>query len=351
VKVSLVSTVKDVGPFVEEFLASVRNQTRPPDDVIIVDGGSSDGTWETLERAEGVTAMSEPGASIARGRNLAIRGAAHDVIAATDGDCVLAPDWLERMLEPIERGADVAAGFYRPLASSFFQTCAAAVSVPEADELRPGWLPSSRSIAFRRAAFEAAGGYPEWLEVGEDMYFNHRLLEAGCTMELAPRAVAYWRVRPGLAATWRQYARYAEGDALAGMYARRHLIRFGTYACLAAAATARRPVPLIVAAIGGAAYARRPLLRAWRRLETPPSRAAAAAAVPAMMAFIDGAKMVGYARGLLQRNGPGRRTSGRLRRPKARVQGASRRSRPGCSASPRRSAPGRRTPRTTGPVR
>jgi glycosyltransferase involved in cell wall biosynthesis len=303
VKVSLVTTVRDIGPgHAREFLASVAAQTRSPDEVVVVDGGSSDGTLETFREAAGVQVLAEPGANISRGRNVAIRAAAHDVIAVTDGDCVLAPDWLERILEPLGGGADVVAGFYRPLATSFLQHCAAAVSIPDREELRPGWLPSSRSIAFRREAYEAAGGYPEWLEIGEDMYLNHRLLQAGMRMELAPDAVAWWRIRPTLAATWRQYARYSEGDALAGMYPERHATRFATYAFAAAAIRSRRSWLLWPAAIGSVAYARRPIRRAWRRMaDRPDQRAAAIVAIPAMMAFIDAAKMWGYARGLLRR--------------------------------------------------
>jgi glycosyltransferase involved in cell wall biosynthesis len=309
VKVSLIATVRDAGPFIGDFLASVRAQTRPPDEVIVTDGGSTDGTLDVLRQAGGVVVLSETGANIARGRNVAVRAATHDVIAVTDADCVLAPDWLERILEPLERGADVSAGFYRPLARSFLETCAAAVSLPEPEELGPGWLPSARSVAFRREAFEAGGGYPEWLDVGEDMYLNHRWVEAGMRIERAPEAVTFWRVRPTLAETWRQYSRYAEGDAKAGMYGRRHAIRFATYAGLAAAmATRRRPVSAL-AFVAGAAYAARPVVRAWRRLpDDAGKRLASLVVVPGMMAFIDAAKMSGYIRGRLKkaaRSGPG----------------------------------------------
>jgi glycosyltransferase involved in cell wall biosynthesis len=297
-QVTLVATVRDARPFIEEFLDSVRRQTRQPDEVLVVDGGSTDGTWDVLEHAEGIQSIREPGANIARGRNLAIRKATHDVIAVTDADCVVASDWLEHILQPIERGADVSAGFYRPVTESFLQVCAAAW-LPDEQELGPGWMPSSRSLAFRREAFEAAGEYPEWLDVGEDMYLNHRLAQSGARIELAPAAVVHWRVRPTLAETWRQYAGYAEGDARAAMYPERHLARFGTYAFGLAALISRRPWLLGLAALGGAAYARRPVARTWRRIPAgSPDQWKAMVAVPALMAFVDAAKMWGYLRGL-----------------------------------------------------
>src|SRR2546428_9479623 len=138
-KVSLISTVKDAGPeHVREFLDSLRAQIRPPDETIIVDGGSTDGTLESLQEATDITVISEPGANISRGRNVAIAAAAHDVIAATDADCTLEPDWLERLLAPIEDGADVSAGLYVAEGDSLLQTCMAAVSPPEPQEIRPG---------------------------------------------------------------------------------------------------------------------------------------------------------------------------------------------------------------------
>jgi glycosyltransferase involved in cell wall biosynthesis len=300
-KVSLIATVRDAGPFIEEFLESVRAQTRPPDEVVVVDGGSMDGTFQVLERAEGVTAISESGANIARGRNLAIRAATHDVIAVTDADCVLAPDWLERLLRPLEHGADVSAGAYVPIARGFADVCLSA-HIPDPPEMRPGWLPSARSVAFRREVFEAAGRYPEWLEVGEDMYLNHRWVEGGARIDPAPDAVTYWRVRPTLAETWRQYSRYAEGDASAGMYAWRHATRLLTYGVAAAVVASRRKPLIALALAAGAAYAARPMARAWRRLaDRPTKRLGAVVAVPAAMAFIDAAKMSGYLRGRLAR--------------------------------------------------
>ncbi|GIU99269.1 MAG: hypothetical protein KatS3mg014_0885 [Actinomycetota bacterium] len=203
VKVSLVTTVLDARERIEGFLASLAAQTRAPDEVIVVDGGSTDGTLEVLRRAEGIRLIVEPGASIARGRNVAIAAAAHDVIAVTDADCELEPAWLERLLVPIEEGADVAMGAYRPVAETFFHRCLAAVNLPDPAEWDEAtFMPSSRSIAFRRSAIEAVGGYPEWLEIGEDMYVDHRFRELGLDMRLARDAVVRWHLRPDLRSTF-----------------------------------------------------------------------------------------------------------------------------------------------------
>jgi hypothetical protein len=196
----------------------------------------------------------------------------------------------------------MSAGFYRPLGDSFLQACTAAAALPEPDEVHDGWMPSSRSIAFRRDAFEAAGGYPEWLEVGEDMYFDHRMLATGARIGLATDAVVYWRVRPTLAATWQQYARYAGGDARAGMYPERHFVRFAAYGFAGIALATKNRWLLGLLAIAGAVYASAPVRRARRRLrDRPAERAASIAGVPATMAFIDVAKMWGYGSGLARR--------------------------------------------------
>ena len=302
-KVSLISTVKDCVEDVDAFLASLASQTRTPDEVVIVDGGSSDGTAERFGDADGISLIVEPGANIARGRNVALAAATHDVIAVTDADCVLEPAWLEELLKPMEAGADVSMGYYEPIVDTFFDACMAAVNLPgdaaEIDESR--FNPSGRSVAFRREAIDLVGGYPEWLAIGEDMWVDLRWRERGLDMRFAPRAIVHWRLRDGLDSTWRQYFRYARGDAQAGMHPERHALRFATYAGLGAALASRRAWPKVLAAAGALGYARAPVRRTLRRLDAPGERALAALAVPALMALTDAAKMAGYMAGLADR--------------------------------------------------
>ena len=191
-KVSLIATVLNADAHIGDFLASIAAQERAPDEIIVVDGGSTDGTIGRLRAAgDAITLLEEPGANIARGRNLAIAAASHDAIAVADADCAYAPGWLDALVAPLELGADVAMGWTEPVDGSLLDACVASLGFPltatEVDEA--SFMPSARSVAFRREAIDAVGGYPEWLAIGEDMWVNHRWRERGFAMWMAPEAV------------------------------------------------------------------------------------------------------------------------------------------------------------------
>ena len=308
-KVTLISTVLNCADRVEPFLASLAAQTRTPDEVVIVDGGSADGTADAFRADSGLTVIEAPGANISAGRNIALGHAAHEVIASTDADCELDPGWLAAIVAPIEAGADVAAGFYQPEVGGFFEACVASLNLPlRAGEVDAGrFMPSARSVAYRREAIDAVGGYPEWLDIGEDMWVNHRWRERPFELRFAPEAVAGWHPRDSLGAIWTQYVKYARGDGQAGMYPERHALRFAVYGGLLAALASRRTWPKAFATGGAVAYVRTPVRRAQARVTSPRDRAIATIATPALLAFTDVAKLCGYALGLADR------LSGRVR--------------------------------------
>src|SRR3712207_876619 len=116
--VALCLTVLNEAPSVDELFSSVAAQTRPPDRIVVVDGGSTDGTVEKIaawrERGLPIGLIVRPGASISAGRNQAIARTDAEIIAVTDAGVRLEPGWLAALTAPFDRAdpPDVVAGFF-----------------------------------------------------------------------------------------------------------------------------------------------------------------------------------------------------------------------------------------------
>jgi glycosyltransferase involved in cell wall biosynthesis len=216
--VALIVTVRNeastVGPLIDSILAG----TRAPDEIVIADGGSTDGTWDLLRaRASAdprIRAVLAPG-NRSVGRNAAVRASTAPVIACTDAGATVEPEWLERITRPFSLlpSPDVVAGFYLPLADTPFERAAGIVSAPSLREVDPArFLPSTRSVAFRRAAWERVGGFDEALAHNEDTPFALALKRSGARFVFEPSARVRWRPRGDLRAFFRQHRRFGFGD-------------------------------------------------------------------------------------------------------------------------------------------
>ena len=311
-RVSLCLTVLNEADNLDALFASVAVQTRLPDEIVIVDDGSTDGTVSVVQRwqARGfpIALLTAPGANISAGRNLAISHAASEIVAVTDAGVRLEPGWLAELTAPFEAAdrPDMVAGFFRSDPRSPFETALGATTLPGVQEIRPErFYPSSRSVAFTRQAWQLAGGYPEWLDYCEDLLFDFALEDEGCRRAWAPDAIVHFRPRSSPRAFFLQYYRYARGDGKADLWRKRHLIRYVTYLAvpLGLLAARRRPWLLGPMALAAALYVRRPYLRLWPALGALDRRQqlAALAWVPAIRLLGDVAKMIGYPAGLAWR--------------------------------------------------
>jgi glycosyltransferase involved in cell wall biosynthesis len=310
--VSVVCTVLNEAANLRDLLGSLAAQTRRPDEVVVLDGGSTDGTWELIENWHdagfNVVALRQPGANISRGRNEAIRASRGEIIAVTDAGVRLETDWLAALVAPFESAdpPDLVSGFFAADPRSYFELALGATTLPTADEIRPDrFLPSSRSVAMFRTAWEQVGGYPEWLDYCEDLVFDLNLRQAGLRFAWAPEALVHFRPRPDARRFFEQYYRYARGDGKALLWTKRHLIRYATYAGAAALIWRSRghPFALALVTLGGLLYCKRPLQRLAPSLPrlSISAQSGVLALVPALRLIGDVAKMLGYPAGLYWR--------------------------------------------------
>lgn len=306
--ISLVATVLNEGESLHRLMRSMVAQTRQADEVVIVDGGSRDDTVAILESYAGqlpLRVVVEAGCNISEGRNRAIGAARGEIIAVTDAGVVLDARWLERLVQPLEDDANcaVVGGFFRPDYQNRFELAMSVTVLPLADEIQAGtFLPSSRSVAFRKAAWAAVGGYPEWLDYCEDLVFDLRLKAAVKTpFAFAGEAVVAFRPRGTLRSYFKQYYLYARGDGKADLWRKRHAARYLTYVAaapmIALLGAVVHPALWLLALVGGYVYLRQPYQRLGKLAGNGLSggdRLYVWGMIPVIRVVGDVAKMLGY---------------------------------------------------------
>jgi len=313
-RISIVIPVRDDRLGLSELLPRLEAQTLAPDEIIVVDGGSVDGTLSALDdfgpAGTTVRTIVAPGVNIAGGRNVGVRAARNEMIACTDAGCLPEDGWLAALRAGLQ-DADLASGPVAIDARTSFERVLALTHYPSPDELNgAGVLVSlshrlfgrryvaerapGGSLAFRRDAWRAAGGFPERLYTGEDHAFARAISENGFTVAFVRGAVVHWRPPSSLWGNVCMFYFYCRGD-IRSRGRSRHLLRLAAWSGGAAAAWRGGRRSRAAVALGGLAYVALPLRRA-RRTHVSPRLWWQ---IPALVALKDLSQLVGAAHGVI----------------------------------------------------
>ncbi|MGH9509180.1 MAG: glycosyltransferase [Terriglobales bacterium] len=149
-------------------------------EVIVVDNGSTDGTYEWMQQEHGPTLriLRLPEVTISAVRNHGARQARGEYLSFIDSDCLVPENYFDRAMEVFRAVPADAAGCECELP-------------PEAGWMEETWVRLhwiqdgyvsylyGANFLIRRSAFEKVGGFDEGLLTGEDAELAQRLLAAG----------------------------------------------------------------------------------------------------------------------------------------------------------------------------
>jgi succinoglycan biosynthesis protein ExoA len=186
-------------------------------EVLVVDGGSSDATAAIAARRPGVTVLHNPRRSRPAGMNVGIAAARGEVVVRVDARTVLAPDYVQRCVEALERsGAAMVGGpmrlsggtpAERGIAAAMSSRLGGGTARFRRPDPQPGFTDTVYLGAFRRDVIVALGGYDEGFGGNEDAELAWRASRRG-GVYLDPAIRSSYAVRGSLSELFAQYRRY-----------------------------------------------------------------------------------------------------------------------------------------------
>jgi glycosyltransferase involved in cell wall biosynthesis len=208
--------------YLRACLHSVLAQTRPPDEILVINNASTDETGAVAAQVAGVRVVEESRKGLVVARETGRREATGDLLVYLDADCRAPLQWLERIERRFARDPSLVAlsGPYRyydwdwwgrTLIRLYDFTLAPATQFLVKRVLRIGTIFYGGNFAVRRDALEQIGGFDTAIEFhGEDTNLGRRLFAIG-KVRLVHECFLYTSARRyvamGKAAVFRLYVR------------------------------------------------------------------------------------------------------------------------------------------------
>lgn len=221
-EVSVLVPVLNEAQGIAEMLDRVLAQSFPAMEVILADGGSTDGTCDVLagyaRRDPRVRVVENPGRLQSAGLNRALHASRGSILVRLDGHSFVPPDYVARCAELLaSTGADVVGGRMVARAGQGAMAKGIEMAMGRRWAAGParfhhagpaGFVDTVYLGTFRRDALERAGGWSQDVGVNEDFDLNFRIRQAGGRIWYDPSLAVEYQPRSTLKALARQYFRY-----------------------------------------------------------------------------------------------------------------------------------------------
>jgi glycosyltransferase involved in cell wall biosynthesis len=186
-------------------LRSLLEQTRAPDELIVVDDGSTDGTPD-VARDHGATVICQSNAGAGAARNAGLARSTGEIVHFMDSDDLASPNSYRIQARLIETGSDIVYGpwlrtrfdghLLHPEPVVVQQRAVAGGRSLDKMVLTGRWLTVFQPCLFRRATLEAAGPYRTDLKTAEDIELLYRLTRRATKIAHAADTLVLYRVHP-----------------------------------------------------------------------------------------------------------------------------------------------------------
>lgn len=226
-RISLVIPTRNAGPQLKKLWETLRRQTLRPDEILVVDSQSTDGTAQVAARLPGVNLVRIRQEDFDHGgtRDMALRASEGDIVLFMTQDALPVNECLiEELVEPFADPRIAAAGgrqiaypearpFEKAIRAYNYPACSRVWN--ESDIPARGiraFMISDVCSAYRRDAYLEVGGFDHPLKTNEDMLMAQKLLEAGYALAYCAEAAVYHSHRLTLSQEYRR--NYAIGQVL-----------------------------------------------------------------------------------------------------------------------------------------
>src|SRR5258705_4628428 len=219
-KVSVVVCAYNAEPTMEACLESLRNLRYPAFEVVVVDDGSKDRTGTIADSFEGIHVIHQENKGLSAARNVGIEASLGEIVAFTDSDCVVDPDWLHYLVATfLQTGLPAVGGpNLPPPEDSVVAACAAASPGGPMevllDDVEAEHIPGC-NMAFRREVLDEIGGFdPIYRSAGDDVDLCWRLQDLRYPIRVSPGALVLQLPRDTMKAYIGQQKGYGKAEAL-----------------------------------------------------------------------------------------------------------------------------------------